>query len=452
MSEQPLRTLMRGLRKAADPAEVGGLTDSELLRRWVAHRDAAAFEVLVWRHGPAILGLCRRLLRDGHAAEDAFQAAFLALALKAASISRGEAIASWLYKVAYRAALRLRAGTCHWQALDPEAADPEATDPTGTADRRDLRAALDEELDRLPARYRAPLVLCYFEGRTNEEAARELGCPVGTVVSRLARGRQRLRGRLLRRGLTPAVALLAGTLPREAVALPAALVAATARAVLPAAVGSEAVVSAQVMALTEGVLRTMSMTKLKIVMAVLMTGTVAGVAAVGYQGAGDGPAAKAVPSRRAVTQRPLGGKRTSPAVLQDLRDAVETAKATVAIKRANLTAAEAALRFARNQLKRMQQLAKVGAVDNTLVEEKEANAAAKEAALQSAKAEVQLAEIVLKQALLRLETGGARKAETPMPPRALSLPQRLQQLEKQLDTMRREIDSIKRQLREKQEQ
>jgi len=200
MNDQPLRELMQGLRQAAGSGEAGDLSDAELLRRWVARRDAAAFEVLLWRHGPTILCLCRRLLRDGHAAEDAFQAAFLALAIKAASIGRGEAVGAWLYKVAYRAALRARALVRPWQTLDPEAADVGAADPTGTADQHDLRTALDEELDRLPARYRAPLVLCYFEGRTNEEAARELGCPVGTVVSRLARGRQRLRGRLLRRG------------------------------------------------------------------------------------------------------------------------------------------------------------------------------------------------------------------------------------------------------------
>ena len=173
MSEQPLRELMRGLRKAADPAEVGGLTDTDLLRRWVAHRDAAAFEVLLWRHGPAILGLCRRLLRDGHAAEDAFQAAFLALALKAASISRGEAIASWLYKVAYRAALRLRAGTRHWQAPRPGSGGPRGNRPD-----RSRRPARSSRCPRrgtgsAAARYRYPLVLCYFEGRTNEEAARE---------------------------------------------------------------------------------------------------------------------------------------------------------------------------------------------------------------------------------------------------------------------------------------
>src|SRR5215471_19183985 len=104
MSDRPLRELIRGLRRAAGSSEAADLTDAELLHRWVARRDEAAFEVLLWRHGPTVLGLCRRLLRDGQAAEDAFQAAFLALACKAGSISRGEAVGAWLYKVAYRAA------------------------------------------------------------------------------------------------------------------------------------------------------------------------------------------------------------------------------------------------------------------------------------------------------------------------------------------------------------
>src|SRR5262249_48128930 len=151
---------------------------------------------LVRRHGPLVLGVCRRVLRDRHAAEDAFQATFLILLRRARSLDRRGSVASWLYTVAYHVALRARADA----ARRPPPARPVPQPPE--AGWADLQPVLDEELGRLPDSYRAVVVLCYLEGKTNVEAARLLGWPVGTVKGRLARARDLLRARLTRRGIT----------------------------------------------------------------------------------------------------------------------------------------------------------------------------------------------------------------------------------------------------------
>jgi RNA polymerase sigma factor (sigma-70 family) len=178
-----------------------GLPDAELLHRFVQSRDEAAFEVLVWRHGPLVLSACRRLLRREQDVEDAFQATFLTLARKAGAISRGASVSAWLYQVAYRIALRI----LRYRSPQPlgENADlvfTADTDPTEQLAAHELKSVIDEEVNRLPEKYRAVVVLCYLNGKTNEAAARELGCPKGTVLSRLARARDRLRQRLEQRG------------------------------------------------------------------------------------------------------------------------------------------------------------------------------------------------------------------------------------------------------------
>jgi RND family efflux transporter MFP subunit len=234
-----------------------GVSDAQLLERFAGAGDEAAFELLVRRHARLVLGVCRRALHDEHAAEDAFQATFLALARKAASISRREAVASWLYKVAYRAALAVRADRCrHATRARPLAAaadvpaPPQAVQPV---EQRELRAVLDEEVGRLPEKLRAPVVLCYLEGKTVAEAAGQLGCPHGTVASRLARARRRLRRRLSRRGLA-APALL----PGAGAAVPEVLV----RSALRTARAGVGAVPARVAAVTERVLRAMFLRKL----------------------------------------------------------------------------------------------------------------------------------------------------------------------------------------------
>jgi RNA polymerase sigma factor (sigma-70 family) len=298
MGEGRLRHLIWGLRRAVAPPG-GGLTDAELLRRWVARRDQAAFETLLWRHGPAVLGVCRRILHDVHDAEDAAQATFLVLARKAGSVGRRQAVAAWLHTVAYRVALRARTRRPHATALSAPELGALPARPTEDPVWRDLRPVLDEEISRLPEKYRAPFVLCCVEGRTNEEAAREMACPVGTVLSRLSRARERLRQRLTRRGVTLTAAALAAALAGEAAtaAVSGVLVrnSVTAAGLTAVGKGLVGVVPTEVVSLAEGVVRTMLLTKAKAVTAVVLvlaiiggSGTMLGYGRV--QGkAADGP-------------------------------------------------------------------------------------------------------------------------------------------------------------------
>jgi RNA polymerase sigma factor (sigma-70 family) len=213
-----LSTLVRRLRRDTAPGE--GCSDADLLARFGRARDDAAFELLVWRHGAMVLGTCQRTLGHTEDAEDAFQATFLVLARKAAGIGYGIALPAWLHRVAVRIAARLAQRRRVGMPLDAETEAPPAPDPVEQAEGLSI---LDEEINRLPERCRRAVVLCYLEGLTAGDAARLLGCPTGTVESRLATARKTLRDRLTRRGVTlPAgvLAVLAGqaTLAPEAVA------------------------------------------------------------------------------------------------------------------------------------------------------------------------------------------------------------------------------------------
>ncbi|HWE35031.1 MAG TPA: sigma-70 family RNA polymerase sigma factor [Isosphaeraceae bacterium] len=265
MSSHPSGSTLREIETLFQVGAVGALGDAELLERFVSRRGEeaeAVFAEIVRRHGPMVLRACRRLLDDPDDAEDAFQATFLVLARKARAVARRERLAGWLYGVAVRVAKELKAGNARRRAregglagrpgdLGPATAGPAAED--------DWPAILDEELGRLPERLRAPVVLCDLEGRTHREAALALGLPVGTVSSRLVRARERLRSRLVRRGLTLSAGGLGATFAREAAAaagtVPAPLVARTCRAAAGAAAPSTIL-------LAEGVLRTMLVGKL----------------------------------------------------------------------------------------------------------------------------------------------------------------------------------------------
>ena len=181
------------LRGAA--GEVRLLTDGQLLERYAVQRDEAAFEVLMHRHSAVVWRVCRSVLHETHAAEDAFQATFLILVRKAGSIRRPELLGNWLYGVAYRVAVRARKAVVERQIRERQAAKMFTVAAAGPAV-QDLGLLLHEALQRLPATYRSPMVLCYLEGHTNEEAARRLDWPVGTLKVRLMRGRQMLRGKL----------------------------------------------------------------------------------------------------------------------------------------------------------------------------------------------------------------------------------------------------------------
>jgi RNA polymerase sigma factor (sigma-70 family) len=197
------------------PREAAQPTDGQLLQRFASGRDEGAFSLLVRRHGTMVLGVCRRVLDNEHDAEDAFQATFLVLARQAQSIRKLESVGSWLYGVAYRISLRARSDAARRRALEEQARTMPQQDPFVEAAWRELRPVLDEEVDRLPPKYRAPIILCYLEGKTNTEAARELGWTKGTVSGRLARARELLRSRLARRGVTVTPALLLILLSRE---------------------------------------------------------------------------------------------------------------------------------------------------------------------------------------------------------------------------------------------
>jgi RNA polymerase sigma factor (sigma-70 family) len=317
MAVRPLQTLIGRLRRAVTAPAGDGLGDADLLDRWVQRRDEAAFEVLLWRHGPLVLSVCRRLLRDAQDAEDAFQATFLTLLRKAPSIRRRESVAGWLYRVAYRVAVRAGAA----RRATPERLLDDVPAEASEAELlwRDLRPVLDEEVNGLPVRYRTAFVLCYLQGKTNAEAAAEIGIPIGTVLSRLNWARQRLRQRLTRRGLTLSAALLAVVLTEKLVpaALPAVLVQTTFQAGLAFATGQTAggAVSAKVLTLTQEVLRAMRLAKLKmmvVLVAVMLTSLGAGALAYQSWAAEPGAVERKIqtpeeqrPARTPVPQRPV---------------------------------------------------------------------------------------------------------------------------------------------------
>ena len=294
------RRLARLLHAAYAPP-TSGATDADLLARWAGGRDPTAFELLVRRHAGLVWRVCRATARDHHAAEDAFQATFLALARRPGAVREASA-AGWLYRVGYHAALKARgAGPAVGLRHDPPSA---ALPPDGLAERAELGPILQAEVSRLPGDLRAAVVLCHLEGLTQAEAAARLGWPLGTVATRVRRGCDRLRDRLVRRGVGPAVAggLVGGA---DAGAVSPKLVG------VAAGFGAGAVPGPGVVQLTTGVLLAMSYTKLKVLAVGLLVATAAagGVATwAGGPPAGAEPAepAKRVPPPAAVTaKKPL---------------------------------------------------------------------------------------------------------------------------------------------------
>jgi len=235
-----------------------GADDQELLSRFAATRDPAAFRVLAERHGPMVLGVCRRVLGCPHDAEDAFQATFLVLSRRAGAIRKGDGLAGWLHGVARHVASRLQRGQRRRQRREQAVVPPPARGPLEEVSWAEVKAGLDEELERLPGPYREVLVLCYLEGLTRDEAAQRLGVAVGVVKGRLERGRKLLADRLAGRGIT----LSAGLLP---VAISSEVVTATVRAAAALAEGGSVgpLVSTSVLSLANEVLKGMAMSKLK---------------------------------------------------------------------------------------------------------------------------------------------------------------------------------------------
>jgi RNA polymerase sigma factor (sigma-70 family) len=257
-------TALHRVRALITAEQATGLTDPELLGRFMAARDEGAFAALVKRHGPLVLGVCRRVLGNLTDAEDAFQATFLVLARKAAAIANQSSLPCWLYQVAYHTAAKARARKASRRAHEARAERQAGADPLAEVTGRELLSVLDEELQRLPERNRAPLVLCYLEGKTRDEAARELGWSLGTLKRRLEQGRDRLRQRLTRRGLAlPGTLLVAGLCSDGATAaVPGTLADAAVRTALagPGALAGRAAVAA---ALARGTLRELFAVRLR---------------------------------------------------------------------------------------------------------------------------------------------------------------------------------------------
>ena len=298
------REVARHLRTLYEFGVAGSFTDEQLLARFLASRDAAAeeaFAELVQRHGPMVLGVCRRILGDAHEAEDAFQATFLVLARKASTVVRREKVAGWLHGVAVRTAREARIRSARRRAREERVSMPIHVEPSDDGLPAELREILDEELARLPARHRGPVVLCELEGLPHPEAARRLGIPRGTLSSRLARAKARLRDRLSARGVTLPAAALSALLVREARAstVPLSLFESTVEAATLVAAGpsASAALSASVASLSEGVIKTMFVAKLKGIALAVGTMTVAVSGAVVLAQSGPRPEPKpAIPA------------------------------------------------------------------------------------------------------------------------------------------------------------
>ena len=310
MASSRLDSVFQQLRRVVLVQDGAGLTDEQLLELFIAEKDHAAFEALVRRYSPMVFRVCLRIIRNHHDAEDAYQATFLLLARKAASLRARDMVANWLHGVALRSALKAK--TLRVKKRERERplglADPAALPPDP-----DLQSVIDLELSRLADVYRLPILLCDLEGKSIKRAAQQLGWPQGTVAGRLARGRKLLAKRSARHGLT----LVGGAVALQTSAsasVPPSLVALTVKAAGAIVAGkavATGVISTNVAVLMEGALTTMFLTKIKTVAAVaLLAGAItlgAGLATDGTGGAEQvmGNASEAVPGRSE------GGKKPS---------------------------------------------------------------------------------------------------------------------------------------------
>lgn len=296
---------------------VGGFGEGTLLDRFIERGDEAAFEALVARHGPMVLGVCRRILHEPQDIEDVFQATFLLLVRKAGNLRDREQVGPWLHGVAYRVAVRARSNAWRRGIREAQRVRGQQVHSVQDVERDELRSVLDEELGRLPEKFRAPVVLCFLEGHTHEEAAERLRWPLGTVKSRLAGARERLRGRLTRRGFAPmVVAWLSALTPDAVSAVPPALVASTVRFAVASVlcVTTGQAVSTRVTSLMGSILLEMGMARLKTAIAV---GVVALTLGAGGAGAlllgastGDDPVtARAAASRESGNDQKSGSTR-----------------------------------------------------------------------------------------------------------------------------------------------
>jgi RNA polymerase sigma factor (sigma-70 family) len=285
MAKEPLEVVVRHIRKIADVQMLAEATDGQLVDRFVCEHEESAFAMLLRRHGPMVLGVCRSVLGHREDAEDVFQATFLLLARKARSIRKRESVASWLHGVAYRLAVRAREQRTLRRFYETDACTMRGTNPRVEEAWEELRPLLHEEMDKLPAKYRTALLLYYWEGKTQAEVARQLGCPLGTIQSRLGRGRKLLQERLTQRGLAFSAGSFVAFLIAETAStmIRTPFLDATRNACLQFAMG-RSLVSAPVAALVEGGLHAMLWAKLRTALGLLLAaGLVAGAGALAHQ-------------------------------------------------------------------------------------------------------------------------------------------------------------------------
>ena len=411
MPRTPDRSILGPIDRLFGLGSLAGLSEAELIDRYVATGDEAAFEAILQRHGPMVLGVCRRLLRDPEDAEDAFQATFLVLARRARSLRDPGRIGNWLYGVAHRIATKARSKSWRRRHRErPGTAEP-AYEVADAIERDEAVAALLDEVGRLPEHYRAAVVLCHLEGRTHEEAARRLGWPVGTVRGRLSRARDLLRRRLSRRGLAGLVPAVGTAIERINIraTVPTLLSERTLKTLPLHAAGRGLVagsVPAAVAALAEGVLPSMGWNIAKLGAAGALSTLLAIGAVAARQDdepgassgpappsqaaapAAEGPAAASDRARRSPTAAfpflPPGSAPDgfnvlfSPSQLQgdplSMKALVEILAAHRDTKRADLEAAEAQLTYRMDQLARIERLRNQRAVEQTARRRREAEA------------------------------------------------------------------------------
>lgn len=444
-----------------------GMAEGQLLERFSSRRDEVALEVLVARHGPMVLGVCRRILSDPHDVEDAFQATFLVLVRKAGSLRRRDLLGNWLHGVAHRVAVRARANAVRRRTRERSGAEA-AVESSPEGDWCDLRPVLDEEIARLPEKYRIPVVLCFLEGQTHEEAARQLRWPLGTVKSRLARARARLQGRLTRRGLAPSAGLLGAALSSKlSAAVGSALVGSTVKAAMrsAASLSTAGVVPASVASLTEGVLRIMTMTKLKTIAITLMGAGVVAAGATGLAFQDPGVRAEAeqtegrpqpkgeepgtVPSPFDKLQKVTRTERPAARSSHNADDELELLKVQLERKRAGVHRAEAQIDLAKAIVARNTRLM---SRDKNYVSKEEQVKAESEVAIANSEREVQQAEVRevevrIQQAMRRQSHSDElteRSGLSASPATPVALERKLREMDRKLDRLIEAVEGLAR--------
>jgi RNA polymerase sigma factor (sigma-70 family) len=480
---------------------IDGFSDGQLLTKFGDGRDETAeraFATLVERHGPMVMRVCRAILRDEHEAEDAFQATFLVLARKARSLWVRDSLGPWVHGVACRIACRARTAAARRRRQEQRGAAMATTLASSDKSWDDLAETVHEEVGRLPESYRAAVVMCDLEGHTQEQAARRLGWPLGTLQSRLARGRDRLRNRLIRRGLSPTAGLLAIVLSAESASsgVTAGLAQSTLQNAMRLAAGGPAAmgtISAPVAALVERTMTMMLITKLKIAAGVILAVgalTGAGLVAAQERESRDRDTARA--GERGSTERPDGERREgdrSQSGIVDLvagqdresrdRDAgradertragraesaeserrederslreLKIAEAQLEQRKAELNKAEAEFKIAESKLTRLRRANKV--IANAHGQEDMSRA---EVEVNAAKAENQVKQAEIREAEARIELarrlGGAaqteRRERLPMAPPEVAgaRDRRLEEMDRKLNQILEQLDGLRRDL------